>query len=258
MKLIEASISDIELVGGKNASLGEMMQNISQFGIDIPDGFIITSKAYYQFIADNQLDKMIRDILEDKDLSNLQVLLSCGSKIRKLIQNGRFSAVMQNEILEAYKDLLIQYADNAADVAVRSSATAEDLPDASFAGQQDTYLNISGEASLLTAIKNCFASLFTDRAISYRESFNYDHFNVGLSVCVQKMVRSDKGVSGVAFSLDTESGFKDAVIINGSYGLGEMLVQGSVNPDEFIVYKPLLKSGFRPILEKNWVKNIKR
>ncbi|QTE40024.1 phosphoenolpyruvate synthase [Mucilaginibacter gossypii] len=258
MKLIEASISDIELVGGKNASLGEMMQNISQFGIDIPDGFIITSKAYYQFIADNQLDKMIRDILEDKDLSNLQVLLSCGSKIRKLIQNGRFSAVMQNEILEAYKDLLIQYADNAADVAVRSSATAEDLPDASFAGQQDTYLNISGEASLLTAIKNCFASLFTDRAISYRESFNYDHFNVGLSVCVQKMVRSDKGVSGVAFSLDTESGFKDAVIINGSYGLGEMLVQGSVNPDEFIVYKPLLKSGFRPILEKKLGKKHKK
>ncbi|NVM67005.1 pyruvate,water dikinase [Mucilaginibacter sp. SG538B] len=250
MKLIEASISDIELVGGKNASLGEMMQNISQFGIDIPDGFIITSKAYYQFIADNQLDKQIRDIIEDKDVTDLQVLLSCGSKIRTLIKNGRFSTAMENEIAEAYKELSIQYKDHFVDVAVRSSATAEDLPDASFAGQQDTYLNIRGEENLLTAIKNCFASLFTDRAISYRESFNYDHFNVGLSVCVQKMVRSDIGVSGVAFSLDTESGFKDAVIINGSYGLGEMLVQGSVNPDEFIVYKPLLKSGFRPILEK--------
>jgi pyruvate,water dikinase len=258
MKLIEASIGDIELVGGKNASLGEMMQNISQFGIDIPDGFIITSKAYYQFIADNQLDKQIRNIIEDKDVTDLQVLLSCGSKIRELIQNGQFSATMENEIVEAYKELLIQYAGNAADVAVRSSATAEDLPDASFAGQQDTYLNIRGEESLLTAIKNCFASLFTDRAISYRESFNYDHFNIGLSVCVQKMVRSDKGVSGVAFSLDTESGFKDAVIINGSYGLGEMIVQGSVNPDEFIVYKPLLKSGFRSILEKKLGKKHKK
>ncbi|WP_413666493.1 phosphoenolpyruvate synthase [Mucilaginibacter sp. Mucisp86] len=258
MKLIDASISDIELVGGKNASLGEMMQNISQFGIDIPDGFIITSKAYYQFIADNQLDKQIRDILGNKDLLDLQVLLSCGDKIRTLIQNGRFSAAMEHEIVEAYKELSIQYKNHFADVAVRSSATAEDLPDASFAGQQDTYLNIRGEENLLTAVKNCFASLFTDRAISYRESFNYDHFNVGLSVCVQKMVRSDKGISGVAFSLDTESGFKDAVIINGSYGLGEMIVQGSVNPDEFIVYKPLLKSGFRPILEKKLGKKHKK
>jgi pyruvate,water dikinase len=154
--------------------------------------------------------------------------------------------------------LSIEYKQANVDVAVRSSATAEDLPDASFAGQQDTYLNISGEAALLVAVKNCFASLFTDRAISYRQNFGYDHFLIGLSVCVQKMVRSDVGVSGVAFSLDTESGFKDVVIINGSYGLGEMVVQGSVSPDEFTVYKPLLRDGLIASLKKNWVKNTRK
>ncbi|MGN6181935.1 MAG: phosphoenolpyruvate synthase [Mucilaginibacter sp.] len=250
MKLSDASIGDIELVGGKNASLGEMMQHLSQAGINIPDGFIVTAPAYHQFIKHNGLDLAIRQIIADTDINNLQQLSNCGLRIRELIQNGVFPHEMQEQIMQRYKSLILFYDDNTMDVAVRSSATAEDLPDASFAGQQDTYLNVSGQKSLLTSIKNCFASLFTDRAISYRQSFGYDHFKIGLSVCVQKMVRSDRGVSGVAFSLDTESGFKDVVLINAAYGLGEMLVQGSVSPDEYIVHKPLLKQGYKAIIEK--------
>jgi pyruvate,water dikinase len=248
MNLIEASIGDIDLVGGKNASLGEMMQKLSPMGIKIPDGFIVSSSSYFQFIKDNNLDQQIRDLIESSDIENLQELSLCGDQVRQLIQQGLFSVEMESEIRLAYQNLIAS--DSKMGVAVRSSATAEDLPNASFAGQQDTYLNIRGEENLLTAIKNCFASLFTDRAISYRESFNFGHFNIGLSVCVQQMVRSDMGVSGVAFSIDTESGFKDAVIINGSYGLGELIVQGAINPDEFIVYKPLLKKGFPAIVEK--------
>lgn len=250
MKLVEASISDIELVGGKNASLGEMMQHLATEGINIPDGFIVTAPAYHYFIKHNELDKAIRDIIKNTDINDLQQLGKCGLLIRELIQNGSFPADMQEQIMQSYKSLILFYDDNTMDVAVRSSATAEDLPDASFAGQQDTYLNVSGQDALLTSIKNCFASLFTDRAISYRQSFGYDHFKIGLSVCVQKMVRSDRGVSGVAFSLDTESGFKDVVLINAAYGLGEMLVQGSVSPDEYIVHKPLLKEGYKAIIEK--------
>ncbi len=250
MGLIEASIGDIDLVGGKNASLGEMLQQLAPLGVKIPDGFILTSYSYFQFINDNQLDQKIRGILEGANIDDLKILTSCGGKIRELIQNGTFSQAMEQEILNAYGKLIGTENMDTMGVAVRSSATAEDLPDASFAGQQDTYLNIRGERNLLSAIKNCFASLFTDRAISYREAFNFGHFNIGLSVCVQQMVRSDVGVSGVAFSIDTESGFKDAVIINGSYGLGELIVQGTINPDEFIVHKPLLKKGFAPIVEK--------
>ena len=250
MRLIEASIGDIDQVGGKNASLGEMLQQLSTKGVKIPDGFIVTSTAYYQYIQDNLLDEQIRAILEQADIEDLQVLFSCGEKIRGLIRNGQFSAAMEEEILIAYAQLIGAENYNTLGVAVRSSATAEDLPDASFAGQQDTYLNIRGAQNVLNAIKDCFASLFTDRAISYRESFQFGHFNIGLSVCVQQMVRSDQGISGVAFSIDTESGFKDAVIINGSYGLGEMIVQGAINPDEFIVYKPLLKKGYEALIEK--------
>jgi len=250
LKLVEASIGDIELVGGKNASLGEMMQHLNKAGINIPDGFIVTAPAYHHFIKYNGLDKSIRDLIKGTDINDLQQLISCGARIRELIRNGVFPGDMQGQIMQAYKALILQYDDHTMDVAVRSSATAEDLPDASFAGQQDTYLNVSGQQSLLTSIKNCFASLFTDRAISYRKSFGYDHFKIGLSVCVQKMVRSDRGISGVAFSLDTESGFKDVVLINAAYGLGEMLVQGSVSPDEYIVHKPLLKEGYPAIIEK--------
>lgn len=249
MELIEASIEDIDLVGGKNASLGEMLQKITPLGVNIPDGFIVTSSAYFQFIKDNGLEQQIKNIVEQANIDQLKALSSCGNQIRQLIQNGQFSSQMETEITGAYRKLIGDNEDKLG-VAVRSSATAEDLPDASFAGQQDTFLNIRGTGKLLIAIKNCFASLFTDRAISYRESFDFGHFNIGLSVCIQKMVRSDIGVSGVAFSIDTESGFKDAVIINGSYGLGEMIVQGAINPDEFIVYKPLLKKGFKAIIEK--------
>ncbi|HEY9197478.1 MAG TPA: phosphoenolpyruvate synthase, partial [Mucilaginibacter sp.] len=250
LKLTEASISDIESVGGKNASLGEMLQNLSGSGINIPDGFIITVAAYYHFINSNKLDERIRELIAGVDVDDLQQLMQCGSGIRHLIREGAFPPHLKAEIAESYVKLCAQYNQTDVDVAVRSSATAEDLPDASFAGQQDTFLNIGGIDSLLTAVKNCFASLFTDRAISYRKMFGYDDFLIGISVCIQKMVRSDKGVSGVAFSLDTESGFKDTVVINGSYGLGEMIVQGSVSPDEFVVFKPLLKQGYRSIIEK--------
>lgn len=250
MRLIDASIGDIDLVGGKNASLGEMLQHLAPRGVHIPDGFIVTSEAYFRFITENNLDQKIKAILEDADISDLQELARCGCSIREYIQSGTFPTSMEQEIITAYGALIGLENMQDIGVAVRSSATAEDLPDASFAGQQDTYLNIRGQHELLKAIKDCFASLFTDRAISYREAFNFGHFNIGLSVCIQQMVRSDRGVSGVAFSIDTESGFKDAVIINGSYGLGELVVQGAVNPDEFIVYKPLLKKGYAAIVEK--------
>ena len=171
-------------------------------------------------------------------------------QVRTLVQNSRFPKELSEAIIDKYYELSARYGQDQTDVAVRSSATAEDLPDASFAGQQETYLNVRGPASLISSVRNCFASLFTDRAISYRQSFGYDHFSIGLSVCVQKMVRSDLAASGVAFSLDTESGFKDAVIINAAFGLGEMIVQGAVSPDEYIVFKPTLKDGYSPIIEK--------
>lgn len=250
LKLNEASLSDIESVGGKNASLGEMIKNLTMQGINIPDGFIVTAGAYYEFINHNELDRAIKQLIADTDTEDLKQLKKCAAAIRKLIQKGEFPDTMKTQIVKAYDKLSAQYDQQNTDVAVRSSATAEDLPDASFAGQQDTFLNISGHEALLAAIRNCFASLFTDRAISYRKGFGYDDFLIGLSVCVQKMVRSDLGASGVAFSLDTESGFKDVVIINGAYGLGEMVVQGAINPDEFTVFKPGVSFGYTPIIEK--------
>jgi len=241
---------DIDLVGGKNASLGEMLQNLTKLGVNIPGGFVITVNAYQQFIHHNNLDEKIRALVKQIDYSSVESLRRAGLQIRNAIRNGRFPSHLSQEIINCYYELSKQYEQEGTDVAVRSSATAEDLPDASFAGQQETYLNVRGPAALMDAVRNCFASLFTDRAISYRESFKYDHFAVKLSVCIQKMVRSDLGASGVAFSLDTESGFKDVVVINGSYGLGEMIVQGSVSPDEFIVFKPMLKEGYTSIIEK--------
>jgi pyruvate,water dikinase len=250
LSLGEVGINDIDKVGGKNASLGEMIGNLSGMGIRIPDGFIITVSAYQEFIRYNNLEGTIRHIVNTINSDNLESLRRGGSQIRLLIRNGRFPKEMSEAVITAYEAMSRTYGQEFTDVAVRSSATAEDLPDASFAGQQETYLNVRGPASLMDAVRNCFSSLFTDRAISYRHSFNYDHFSVGLSLCIQKMVRSDLGSSGVAFSLDTESGFKHAVIINGSYGLGEMIVQGSISPDEFIVFKPALKKGFSAIIEK--------
>lgn len=250
LPLKAVGLDDLELVGGKNASLGEMLQHLTAAGIRIPDGFVITVEAYRRFIAYNQLDQQIRDIIQQVDVHQIESLRRGGLRVRQLIQNSRFPPEFSAEIIEAYKMLSADYDQEFTDVAVRSSATAEDLPDASFAGQQETYLNVRGPVSLMDAVRNCFASLFTDRAISYRETFGYDHFSIGLSVCVQKMVRSDLGISGVAFSLDTESGFPHTVLINASFGLGEMIVQGSVSPDEYLVFKPALEKGFPAIIEK--------
>lgn len=251
LDLRNITLEDLNLVGGKNASLGEMLQHLSQLGITIPFGFAITVDAYWAFLQFNNLEASIYRIIGEIDMNNLISLRKGGTKIRQLIRNGKFPKDLQDEIIRQYRELSRLYDQAATDVAVRSSATAEDLPDTSFAGQQETYLNVRGPEGVLESVRNCFASLFTDRAISYREHFSFDHFDVALSVCVQKMVRSDLASSGVAFSLDTESGFKNAVIINGSYGLGELIVQGAVSPDEFIVFKPTLEKGFSSIIEKN-------
>ncbi|MFN9711002.1 MAG: PEP/pyruvate-binding domain-containing protein, partial [Bacteroidota bacterium] len=248
--LNSVGLKDIEQVGGKNASLGEMLQNLTSLGIQIPNGFIITVAAYREFIRFNNLDEAIKTIINQIDFDDIESLRRGGLAARQLLKNSKFPKELSEAIIEKYHELSSSYDQEVTDVAVRSSATAEDLPDASFAGQQETYLNVRGPASLMNAVRNCFASIFTDRAISYRNNFGYDHFSIGLSVCVQKMVRSDLGASGVAFSLDTESGFKDVVVINAAFGLGEMVVQGSVSPDEYIVFKPTLKQGFSSIIEK--------
>ena len=243
-------IKDIPRVGGKNASLGEMIQHLTSQNIKVPKGFAVTVEAFDAFISENGLKERITESLSGLDTTDIIQLRKAGSQIRKLISNGKFPIIVEKNILNAYYELSEQYQQDATDVAVRSSATAEDLPDASFAGQQSTYLNIRGGEILLTAIRSCFASLYTDRAISYRASRGFDHFSVKLSVCIQKMVRSDLGTAGVAFSLDTESGFKDIVLINGSYGLGELVVGGEISPDEFLVFKPTLKKGFTSIIDK--------
>ena len=250
LPLSKVGINDIEIVGGKNASLGEMIQHLAALGVNIPNGFVITVDAYRQFINYNGLEGTIKHIINNIDYKDLESLRRGGHQVRLLIRNGRFEKDMSEDVIKAYEQLSADYGQDFTDVAVRSSATAEDLPDASFAGQQETFLNVAGPATLMDCVRNCFASLFTDRAISYRQTFGYDHFAVALSICVQKMVRSDLGSSGVAFSLDTESGFKDVVVINGSYGLGEMVVQGAISPDEFIVFKPSLQKGFASIIEK--------
>ncbi len=245
----ELSIEDVPLVGGKNASLGEMYVNLTKLGVRVPYGFAITAEAYRYFISSTGLRDRIREILKDlntKDLANLQ---ERGKKVRLAIIEAEFPEDLKEEIIMAYRKLEEKYGENV-DVAVRSSATAEDLPDASFAGQQETYLNIHSEAQLLDACKKCFASLFTDRAISYRVDKGFDHFNVALSIGVQKMVRSDLAGSGVMFSIDTETGFDKVVFITAAYGLGENVVQGAVNPDEYFVFKPTLEEGYRPIISK--------
>lgn len=243
-------LDDIPLVGGKNASLGEMLQQLTPKGIRVPDGFATTATAYRQFIQKNGLDATLRALFADLDVTDVKNLQHRGAQARSLILNAPFPPELEVAIRDAYRDLCNEYGANA-DVAVRSSATAEDLPDASFAGQQETYLNVHGESHVVEACKKCFASLFTDRAISYRTLKGFDHFDVALSVCVQKMVRSDLAASGVMFSIDTETGFKNAVLITAAYGLGENVVQGTVNPDEYRVFKPTLKDGFRPILSKH-------
>lgn len=240
-------ISDVPLVGGKNASLGEMYQKLQPMGVIVPNGFAITAKAYRDLLQESGLDAMLRGELAGLDTANMEDLKAKGAEIRKRIREAPLPDRLVKEITEAYNELCTE---GGRDVAVRSSATAEDLPNASFAGQQESYLNIRGVEALLSACRNCFASLFTDRAISYRVDQGFDHFFVALSIGVQRMVRSDLACSGVMFSIDTESGFRDAVLITGAYGLGETVVQGTVNPDEFYVFKPTLRDSFRPIISK--------
>ena len=243
----QLGIEDVPLVGGKNASLGEMYRLLTPKGVTIPNGFAVTAYAYRYLVEKTGAEQKIREILSDLDTGNMDNLAERGHKVRSLIRNLEFPDDLRNAIIEAYRHMEKEYGEHT-DVAVRSSATAEDLPDASFAGQQETYLNVHGYEEIIDACKRCFASLFTNRAISYRQDKDFDHFSVALSIGVQKMVRSDMACSGVMFSLDTESGFKDAVFITGAYGLGENVVQGAVNPDEWYVFKPTLREGKRPIL----------
>jgi len=245
----EIAIKDVPLVGGKNASLGEIYQNLQSQGINIPNGFAISAKAYFYLLKKTGLRRQIGKILADLNTKDLDNLMSRGKQIRALISQAELPKDLAEQITLAYKKMESQYGKKV-DVAVRSSATAEDLADASFAGQQETYLNIRGEKDLLNACRHCFASLFTDRAISYRVDKGFDHFKVGLSIGVQKMVRSDLASSGTMFTLDTESGFRDVVLINGAWGLGENIVQGKLVPDEFCVYKKTLVDKYKPIIYK--------
>ncbi|HBN23010.1 MAG TPA: phosphoenolpyruvate synthase [Holosporales bacterium] len=242
-------IEDISLVGGKNASLGELYSALRPKGVHIPNGFAVTTKAFDEFLTSHNLEKTIEALLGDIKPEDTVSLQTQGKKIRGLIQGAALPMALEAEILKAYGALVIDN-HNRDDVAVRSSATAEDLPDASFAGQQETFLNIQGDKDLLDACKKCFASLYTDRAISYRLHQGFHGVPISLSLCIQTMVRSDLAASGVMFSVDTETGFQEAVLINAAYGLGENVVQGSVTPDEYYVFKPTLKTGHKPILQK--------
>jgi len=245
----QIGIDDVPRVGGKNASLGEMFRNLSSKGVKVPNGFAVTAHAYEFLVEKSGIKDKIKDVLSDLDTHDMHNLAVRGEKVRQLFLNAEFPSELTEKIVEAYSNMCRQYGDNC-DVAVRSSATAEDLPDASFAGQQETFLNIKGPEMLLDSCRKCFASLFTNRALSYRVDKGFDHFKVALSIGVQKMVRSDIASAGVMFSIDTESGFEDVVFITAAYGLGENVVQGAVNPDEFYVFKPTLKQGYNPIIYK--------
>jgi len=245
----ETTIDDVPLVGGKNASLGEMYRELTSKGIRIPNGFSVTADAYWQTLKAGGILEKLENTMEGLDISNVADLAKRGKNARDLILGAGIPEDLWEEIEEAYDLLCEQYGEDT-DVAVRSSATAEDLPTASFAGQQETYLNIRGYPTLRDACTRCFASLFTDRAISYRVTNKFDHFKVALSIGIMKMVRSDLASSGVIFTLDTETGFRDVVFITGAYGLGENVVQGQVNPDEFYVFKPTFREGYKPIIKK--------
>jgi pyruvate,water dikinase len=241
-------MTDVETVGGKNASLGEMISNLANLGVTVPGGFATTAAAYRDFLGANGLDKKINDLLADLDVDNIDALTSAGNSIRQWI----LETPLPDDLMRAVRDAWDEMSGGRdISVAVRSSATAEDLPDASFAGQQETFLNVRGFDNMIDAMHQVFASLFNDRAISYRVHQGFDHSEVALSAGIQTMVRSDVGASGVIFTLDTETGFRDAVFITSSWGLGETVVQGAVNPDEFYVYKPAIAEGKHPILRKN-------
>ena len=245
----ELDINDVPMVGGKNASLGEMYQNLTPKGVNIPNGFATTSDAYWLLLEENGIKEKIAAILNDLDITDTKNLQERGLAVRKLILNSHLPKALVNELHEAYKTLSNEYGSQNIDVAVRSSATAEDLPDASFAGQQETFLNVNTQKALLDSVLRCFASLFTDRAISYRTSRSFSHFKVALSVGVQKMVRSDISSSGIMFTIDTESGSENLILINSIWGLGENVVSGRVNADEFFIFKPTLKNGINTILK---------
>ena len=246
----DTGMDDVARVGGKNASLGEMIRELGVKGVQVPDGFALTASAYREFLRYNELEVKIHQVLDGLDIGDVDALLLRTAEIRRMILQGHFPPDMQEEICRAYQGLCQEYAMPNVDVAVRSSATAEDLPTASFAGQQETYLNVRGEATLMESIKKCFASLFTPRATSYRADMGFGHFDVALSVGIQKMIRADLATSGVMFTLDTESGFRDVVFITGAYGLGENIVQGRISPDEFYVFKPTLRQGYKPLIWK--------
>jgi len=239
--------SSIATVGGKNAALGEMYQSLTPLQIRVPNGFAVTAAAYRALLDHNELWDKLRQLMAPIDGHDVDLLAENAEQARTLIGNAELPSELVTGIKTAYQQLKQEYGDSLS-VAVRSSATAEDLPNASFAGQHDTFLNISGDSALLKACSNCFASLFTDRAIIYRLNNGFDHFQVSLSIGVMKMVRADCATSGVMFSIDTESGYRDAVFITGSYGLGENIVQGIVDPDEYYVHKPTFELGHRSVL----------
>lgn len=245
----ETTLADVPIVGGKNASLGEMYRELGQQGVRVPNGFATTAEAFRHFLKVTGIDQEVHRLLAELQPDDVVSLQRCGQAIRQVILSTPLPVELEQAITAAYEKLCSE-AGSELDVAVRSSATAEDLPDASFAGQQETYLNVQGTRPLLDTCRRCFASLFTDRAISYRQHKGFDHLQIALSIGVQRMVRSDLACSGVMFSLDTESGFREAILINSAYGLGENVVQGAVNPDEFVVFKTTLKQGFRPLLKK--------
>ncbi|MEJ7843123.1 MAG: phosphoenolpyruvate synthase [Rubrobacter sp.] len=246
----EIGIDDVPVVGGKNASLGEMTRELGGLGVRVPDGYAVTADAYRHFLDANGLAVPIREIMAGLDKHDVEDLTRRSREVRNLVLGGTFPEDLKAEIVAGYEELSSRYGSGHTDVAVRSSATAEDLPTASFAGQQESFLNVHGDAQLLESVRKCFASLFTPRAISYREDMGFDHFAVALSVGVQKMVRSDLASSGVIFTLDTESGFRDVVFVTSTWGLGENIVQGRVVPDGFYVHKPTLKEGYRPLIRR--------
>jgi len=247
----DISIKDVPLVGGKNASLGEMYSQLTQKGIKVPNGFAITAEAYFDFLKEGGIYEEIKRILNTYNLRDVKELQQAGKLIRSLILKTPLPQKLQAEVLSAYQKLSQEYGEKNVDVAVRSSATAEDLPSASFAGQHETYLNVSGPENLLQALKKSYSSLFLDRAITYRIEKGFDHLKIAISTGVQKMVRSDLGSSGIIFTLDTETGFKNVIVINSIYGLGELIVKGKITPDEFLVFKPTLKQGYPAIIRKD-------
>ncbi len=258
LDLSEVSADDVDLVGGKCASLGELFRELTSKGVRAVDGFTTTSYAYHRLLETDNLKQKLQKLLKDLDVENLDDLERVGKEARRLMLETPLPDELRHAIWDAHKSLGERLGVKNFSVAVRSSATAEDLPDASFAGQQDTILNVKGDRRLIQACHECFASLWTDRAISYRQARDFDHFDLALSIGVQPMVRSDGACSGVMFTLDTESGFREAVVINGAWGLGEAVVQGMATPDEWIIFKPTLKEGFRPIItRKMGVKEVK-